>query len=260
MNKEDFDRVFDAAFEEAARNHLPSPDPDPSWSKIETILKERHAKRKFRPLPYAVAASFLIGAFILGSPTVTKAFNPFVQTIKNIQAGVVSFIFGNDTEQEGQAKTAPPPDSVTANEGRIIDNGVLAEKNYKSWEEAAKTVAFTAPAIGYIPDRFQLNDVILFYKDELEKAKKAVLLYTNQVEAKSFMLTIRMLEQNETVTTGTDANAGDYETVEVHGQPGYLFTTKDGRASLDYMSGNTLVSIAGSLTKDEIMQVANNIK
>ena len=96
MNKEDFDRVFDAAFEEAARNHLPSPDPDPSWSKIETILKERHAKRKFRPLPYAVAASFLIGAFILGSPTVTKAFNPFVQTIKNIQAGVVSFIFGND--------------------------------------------------------------------------------------------------------------------------------------------------------------------
>lgn len=207
MNKDEFDRLFDAAFEDAAKNHLPAPDPEPSWAKVEAMLKKRSKKRLW-PVPYAVAASFLVGAFIIGSPSATKAFSPFIQTIKQIQSGVVSFIFGNDSEHNGPARTSPPPETVVANEGASVDAGILSEQLFKSWEEAAPYLAFPAPVIRYIPDPFKLNEVVVFSNGE-GKAKKTLLLYTNESEAKSFMLTIRMLEQNETITSGTDINAAE---------------------------------------------------
>ncbi|WP_376701714.1 DUF4367 domain-containing protein [Cohnella xylanilytica] len=47
--------------------------------------------------------------------------------------------------------------------------------------------------------------------------------------------------------------------VNVKGQTGFLFLTKDGRSSLDYMTGNILISISGGLAEDDIIKVADNI-
>ncbi|PYI50933.1 DUF4367 domain-containing protein [Paenibacillus flagellatus] len=258
MNKDEFDRLFDTAFEEAVKKQLPVANPEPSWQRLEPKLKARRSHKRFLLLPYVVAASFLIGAFIVGSPTATKAFSPFFQTIKQIQSGVVSFIFGNDAEPTGKARTAPPPDSPLENEGKSIDSGVLQEQHYETWEEAGDHLLFPAPKIGYIPPAFILNDILVFSKGG-ENAKKAVLIYRDPNAGKSFMITIRMLEKNETVTSGFDKDAGDYKKVNVKGQNGFLFLTKDGRSSLDYMTGNILISISGGLAEDDIIKVADNI-
>jgi len=260
VNKDDFDRAFDSAFEDAVKNHLPSPDPDPSWARVETILKKQGSIRKYRLIPYAVAAAVIMGAFLFATPSVTKAFTPFSQAIKSIQSGVSSIIFGNDSEYRGKAKTDPPPDNGNPGEGQVVDNGLQGEKHYSTWEEAAQNIVFANPTIGFVPQKYKIEDVVLFFGNGQEKAKKAVLMYTNQNEGKNFLLTFRMLEHNETVTTGTDNNAGEYKEVQVNGQKAYLLITKDTRSSLDYMMGNVVVSIAGSLTREEIIQIAEEIK
>ncbi|MFC5648738.1 DUF4367 domain-containing protein [Paenibacillus solisilvae] len=260
MNKEEFDRAFDSAFEDAVKKHLPSPDPDPSWARVEMIIKKRGTIRKYKFIPYAAAAAVIMVAFLLATPSVTRAFNPFSQAIKSIQSGVSSIIFGNDSEYQGKAKTAPPPDNGSPGEGQVLDNGLQGEKHYSTWDEAAQNIAFANPAIGFVPQKYKLEDVVLFFGNGQEKAKKAVLMYTHQNDGKTFLLTFRMLERNETVTTGTDNNAGEYKEVQVNGQKAYLLLTKDTRLSLDYMMGNVVVSIAGSLTRDEIIQIAEEIK
>ena len=260
MNKEEFDRAFDSAFEDAVKKHLPSPDPDPSWARVEMILKKRGNIRKYKWIPYAAAAAVIIGAFLFATPSVTKAFTPFSQAIKSIQSGVSSIIFGNDSENQGKAKTAPPPDNGNPVEGQIIDNGLQGEKHYSTWEEAAQNIAFAMPKIGFLLQKFKLEDVVLFFGNGQAEAKKAVFMYINTKEGKNFLLTFRMLEHNETVTSGTDNNAGEYKEVQINGQKAYLLITKDMRSSLDYMMGNIVVSIAGSLTKDEIIQIAEEIK
>jgi hypothetical protein len=259
MKKEDFDRLFDAAFEEAVKTKLPAPDPDPSWQKIEVKLKKHSWKRKpqLRLIPLVAAASFILGAFIFGTPTVTKAFNPFIQTLKNIQSGVVSFIFGNDSEPQGKAKTAPPP--IEPQEGEVLHESTTIKTRYTTWDEASTQVAFPPLKIGYIPDAFKLNDVIVF-SDNGEKAKKAVLYYANPESNVAFMITFRMLERNESLTTGSDTSAGEFEKIEVNGLPGFLFKHQDGRTSLDYMSGNIVISIAGSLSEYQVTQIAKAIK
>ncbi|SFJ55923.1 protein of unknown function [Paenibacillus sp. UNC496MF] len=260
MKKEEFDRAFDFAFEDAVKKHLPSPDPDPSWARVEMILKKRRNIRKYRFIPYAVAAMVIIGAFLFATPSVSKAFTPFSQAIKSIQSGVSSIIFGNDSEYQGKAKTAPPPDNGNSSEGQVLDNGLLGEKHYSTWEEASQNIAFSNPKIGFVPQKYKLEDVVLFFRNGQAEATRAVLIYTNTKEKKNFLLTFRMLEHNETVTSGTDNIAGEYTEVQVNGQKAYLLITKDTRSSLDYMIGNIVVSITGSLTKDEIIQIAEKIK
>jgi hypothetical protein len=256
MEKNEFDLMFDEVFEKAAKD-LPSPNPDPSWSKIEGLLKEKRLFQKFRIFPYAVAVSFILGAFIFGSPNVTKAFNPFIQTIENIQTGVISFIFGNDTNKDGNAKTSAPPNK--AKEGKVLTQSEDVEIHYKSWEEASKQLSFAAPQFGYIPTQFELADVILFTGNH-SVAKKAELTYSNVQAKEKFSITLRQLEQNESLTTGSNTENGEYQTVQINSQPGFLFTSSDNRASLDFMSGNKVISIVGSLTQEQIVQIAQNIK
>lgn len=254
MNNEELDRLFDAAFEEAAKN-LPSPNPDPSWVRVEAALKQKKKRRRNKLIPYtAVAASFIMGALIFSTPTVSIAFDPLVEKVKNIQTGVVSFVFSNSADHAGKAKTNPPP--VEPTEDQIISQELNQKVSYDSWEEAASNIAFPVPRIEFIPDPFKLNNVLLFSNDK-EKAKKAVLFYSSGDS--SFMLTIRVLEKSEMLTTGSDSSAGVYEEVEISGQKGYLFTEKSGRGSLDFLHGSLIVSISGSLTKDEFLKIAKGI-
>lgn len=258
VNRDDFDRLFDKAFEDATKQQISPPDPDPSWAAVSEKLRKRRKKRNMKPFLYIAVASFFVITFAFLSPGATKAFDPFIQSIKDLQSGVVSFIFGNHVDDEGHGLTTPPPDMAEPTEGQIIEKGVLDQTSYATWEEAAGHIEFDPPSIGYLPEGDHLSEVILF-TERNKKAEKAVLLYSNSDEGRSWMLTFRLLQRNETLTTGSDSSAGEYKQVEVSGQTGYLFITKDGRASLDYMMGNIVVTIAGTLTEEQILKVAENI-
>jgi hypothetical protein len=256
MNKDEFDQFFDSAFDKVAKNVDSTPDPDLSWTKLEPQLKTRLSRNRINILPYAVAASFLIGVFIVGSPSATKAFTPFFSTIKQLQEDVVSFIFGNGSNHNGKANTEPPPD-IDPKESTVVSSGILDERHYTSMEEAGPHLEFTAPEIGYVPEDFTLADLLVFTEENL-KSKNAVIIYTNN--DKSFMIRIRMLERSETLTSSTDTYVGEFEEVQVNDNKGYLTLINDGRTSLEYMLRNTVISISGNITKEEILKIAENMR
>lgn len=263
MEKDKFDQIFDEAFDEAAKN-LTTPDPTASWNRIENRLKRRSKRRTWlHILPYLVA-SFILGAAIFGTPTSTKAFSPIFQHMKSFKNDVVSFIFGSLDTTNTKPKTAPPPDasedtSEDALGGLDIAVGQSTEKHYRSWAEVTQHNVFPPVAIEYIPDGFKQSDIILFFKSTQETATKAVLLFTNEANER-FILKMDVLGRNETITSNNDTANGTLETIPIHDSEAYLFVTADDRKILEYLYTNMHISISGSLSKEDLIKIAENIK
>lgn len=109
MNKREFDDLFDKAFDEAAKEQSFVPDSEESWKRVERRLeKKRTRKARLKLLPY-IAASFVLGALIFGTPTATEAFNPFIKAVASITDDVVSIVFGAGGKKDTKALTPPPP-------------------------------------------------------------------------------------------------------------------------------------------------------
>jgi hypothetical protein len=261
VSTEEFDRHFDAVFEQAVQNHLPAPDPNPSWDKVERQLGNRARRRTLYKLVPSVVASFILGAVVFGTPAVTQAFNPLVQTIKNISSDVVSVMFGKQSPVADsiKAKTAPPP-GVVGNEGHVISTNTSVQKHYKTWEEASQLVTFSPFKIKYVAKDFSLSDVLLLFDSGVEKAHTAVVSFSNPSTQKTYMIRLRLQQKNEVDTEDYDRTLGNLEEVKINGQPAYLFILKDGRGSLDYLRDNVLVNISGKLTKEEYIKVGQNIE
>jgi hypothetical protein len=265
VKKEEFDHLFDEAFEKSAKS-LPNPDPNSSWEQVMKTIQKRQKRRSILSiLPY-LAASFLLGAVIFGSPAVTNAFNPIYEIFKKIQSDVVTLIFTNGQQEKGKAKTAPPPDSFTSQEpftsqeGQVLESQTYAETHYPTWQEASKHVLFTPYTFSYVPENYEITDVFLLNKSDEQLSSQAVLSFSNEKDNKSFMLRIRSMEKNEQLTSSSDTSAGDLETVEINGTKAYLFIHKDGRTLLEYLMSNTFISISGNLTKEEIIEFSNHMK
>lgn len=259
MEKDKFDQIFDEAFDEAAKN-LTTPDPTASWNRIEIRLKRRSKRRIWlHILPYLVA-SFILGAALFGTPTSTKAFSPIFQHIKSFKNDVVSFIFGSLDTTNTTPKTAPPPDVSSETSGGLdVAVGQLIEQHYSSWTEVTQQNVFPPVAIEYIPDGFKQSDIILFFKPTQETAIKAVLLFTNEANER-FILTMNLLGRNETITSNNDTTNGTLETIPIHDSEAYLFITADNRKILEYLYTNLHISISGSLSKEDLIKIAENIK
>lgn len=45
MKRDEFERLFEQAFELALQEHIDPPDPTPSWHKVARSLKQRHNKK-----------------------------------------------------------------------------------------------------------------------------------------------------------------------------------------------------------------------
>lgn len=109
MDRETFDRLFDHAFEEAARSSELVPDPDNSWVRFEKRLAKRtRRRRRLRLVPYVVL-SFMLGAFIFGTPAVTIAFQPIIESAASIRDGVVELTVGWQKPSDATPKTDAPP-------------------------------------------------------------------------------------------------------------------------------------------------------
>ncbi|MFE5321487.1 DUF4367 domain-containing protein [Paenibacillus sp. NPDC056579] len=258
MNKEEFDRMFDESFDTAAKNHNGMPDPMNSWKQIESkMYRQRKRRQKLKLLPY-LAASFLLGAVIFGTPVVSNAFNPFFQTIKNIQSDVVSFVFGSRDNHDTKPKTLPPekePDST----GSDISSGVKTRKKLATWDEAVPLLAIRPIMLNYVPKGYQMDEVLLFFKDSQNKSNEAVISYSDGTNSR-FRVTFRLLEANETITSATHKDGRTVETIKLNGTDAFLVISNDDRSSLEFLLGNIYVSISGDLIKAEIIEIAKNIK
>jgi len=253
--------MFDEAFDSAAKGHSAAPDPSKSWIEVERRLRKHHAnvRLSIRLLPFALAASFLCGAILFGSPSVTNAFHPFIQSMINIQSDVVSLIFQKESANEELAFTSSPG-SISGEEGKPIKNNILIEKEYAAWEDASAETVFPSLRIYDVPEGFELNSVILFFKEEaLAKAEKAMLFYSSRSANLSYTLTMQQLGDNHSIASGYNRADGEYESVRINDDNGFLFLTSDGRVSLEYMHGDIVITISGMIGKDQIVQIAKGI-
>jgi len=259
VDMDQFDQMFDKAFDKAAHDQDMIPDSTASWKRVELTLNRRKKRKQLiKVLPYA-AASFLLGAFLFGTPAVTKAFTPFFQSINSLPHGFVSFIFGSNDQTASKPNTAPPNNELSrVTEGLDQHNGEMIEKHYDSWEDASQKVAFTSLSLDNMPYHFELSDAALFFRKEEELSSKAVLRYSNE-SGQRLLLTIRLLNQNETLANINRKEDGSYETVQINNSEAYLFLTHDARASLQFLYMNMYISITGNLSKEEIIAVGKRI-
>lgn len=251
--------MFDAAFERAAANHTATPDPEASWRKVERrLLKHQtNVKLSVRLLPLALVASFLCGGLLFGMPSITSAFRPVIQSMLNVQSDIVSMIFQKDSSPNS-ALTAPPAVNNT-NEGESTIGSTLIEKEFSSWEEASGETVFPTITITAIAKEYELNGIILYFKNNHDKSNKAMLFYSSASAGSSFILTLQQLEDAHSITSSFNRTDGQYETVMIKEADGFLYESNDGRAALDYISGNVLISLAGTLTRTQILDIANHL-
>lgn len=257
MSHDNFDKAFDEAFEAATKRHAMAPDPSASWLKVERRLKRRRrAMQRLKLFPY-VAAAFVLGAYVFGTPTVTKAFNPFFQTIKNMQEDVSTLIFGSNYGNASEAKTSAPVDELPAS-GTVMSVAEKSDERFATWEEAKTRLAFQPVEFEHVPEGYELREVRLFFGESETYANEAVLLYTGA--EKRYRIQLRMLEQNESIASAADTASGSLETVDVNGNIAYLSVAEDGRSRLEYLHLNVYISIAGDLKRDEAIEIAKQMK
>jgi len=264
VNKEEFDKLFDQAFEESVQNHNFTPDAGPSWEKLQSQLaKKKRRKSQLRALPY-IAASFILGAFLFGTPTASNAFQPLFQAVVTIKDDVVRIVFGEKNTNNVVPKTPPPPgdDNVFIQETVPSDgsSAVFESKrvNYKTWEEAAPFLDFHVPEIHYIAEGFQLMDVNLIY-DQVDSPspRVAVITYIND-EGFVYSITFQRILPGTFYKIGGGAGI-DVETLEIGNIKNYITTTKDGTVAQEFVIDDIRVSIIGPLSHEEARLISEEI-
>ncbi len=252
---EEFDLLFDRAIAEASGKHEFVPDPEISWMKVKKQLGRRAKRRsRMKVLPY-IAASFLVGAVLLGGPVKSQAF-PFFHAVKSIQDDVVKLIFGSGGDDTVKPKTAPPPEHSEP-EGSVDEpGGATEQQSFHSLKDAKAHADMELPAMNYVPEGYVLKEAMVL-SSKKGKSESAILNYSKG-EGKMLTVMVRKVKAGEQVTTGGDLNGrADYKEIKIGGSNAYLFhSEKDGLSSLEYMRSELFISIYGELSPEEIARIA----
>lgn len=265
MNREEFDQLFDQAFDEAAHSSQLVPDPGPSWARIQKKLARRAAiKRRLKLVPY-IAASFLLGAYLFGTPAVTTAFKPVIEAVATIKDGVLEMTIGQPKANGTLPKTAPPPGIAedggsNKSDGQDLSNNDTASQ-HDTLKAAAKYLNFALPGIGLVPESFALREIITYRHQDSNKGNQLSLLYERESgESGLYRISIRKLEKDQRMKLSSDVPDIASEMTTINGYQAFLQITNEGYASLQYFANDLLVNIFGNLDREEIMEIGSNIQ
>lgn len=259
MNKDEFDQLFDRVFDESVQNHKFTPDTGPSWEKVQLQLAKRRRRRsQLRALPY-VAASFLLGAFLFGSPAASNAFQPLFQAVVTIKDDIVRIVIGEPGNSKVTPKTPPPPESKRSDPDNTtssgVINGTITPVTYETWEEAMKALDFKVPAIQYIVEGYDLSEVNIFYDNG--RPRVTHIAYSDE---NGILYTINF----NRIPVGAVFQSGggpgiDIQTSRIGSIETYIFTTNDGYIAQEFMINDIHVSISGPLSHDETQKIAEEL-
>ncbi|RXZ78573.1 DUF4367 domain-containing protein [Paenibacillaceae bacterium] len=258
VNKEKFDKLFEEAFDEAAKNSTNIPDFTSSWEQIESKVRRKKSNKKIKTLLPIAAASFVLGAFLFGSPSVTKALDPFFNTVKTIQKNVVSFVFGAGEQGESGALTPPPDDGADTEENIELSDPSIEEISYASWEEALNHLSFSPIQFDYIPIGYNLSEVRLYLSDNASKADEARLVYLND-DNERLLIKLSKLAGSTVITSSHVQGDGAHEMIKINDRNAYYFAASSGHAMLEFLYEGLHIAISGQLEKEALIQIAENI-
>ncbi len=260
MNKQEFDRLFDSAFEAAARGGVSqrSPDYRPSWEKLQSKLGRHNRSRTLRARVgklAVLASALLLGAFLFGNTSNVRAIPPVFSTLYESSAGVLSYFFGRAEDQTPvKAKTPPPPDAMhTESVGNPVSRMIVTNA-----VEADGLLSFPSPTFNYMPDGYRLNNVQVSYFGDKTRADAAVYLYANQ-DGNQIAFSFIKLEGHTSLTANEGKDGIQVERIELGDGPGVLYTAVNGSTRLETVANGLQVSLSGILPADEIVRIYNQI-
>lgn len=257
-----FDEIFDEAFDSAARDQTFVPDSDQSWLRVQQALAKK-AKRsaRLRLLPY-VAASFLLGAFIFGTPAATNAFSPFIKSVAVYTDNMVNIIFGTGNRETAKPITAPPPGHGESSTG--TDSSGYVEPVHTAlpnWNNILPNVAFYAPSLDYIPDGFELQSIETLSVDSNQKITNVVLLYQNlHASDQKYSVTLKQMKENETLESSSTLDSTSLNTMNIGGKEIHWLKGKSDWSTLEFVINNTYIGILGNISDEQLLLIAEQIQ
>ncbi|MCU6707947.1 DUF4367 domain-containing protein [Paenibacillus sp. J5C_2022] len=264
MNKDEFERWFDEAFEETAKKHEFVPSSDQSWTRVQAQL-QRKSKRKFRlkVLPY-VAASFLLGAIIFGTPTVSNAFDPIYKAIVSIKDEAIKIIFGSEDNKGAIPQTSPPPEegAKEVNDGGGGKSNDFGLMEYNSIKEAMDHISFKIPTITYLPENYTIKSIKEYYSGNFESDKKTAylnIIYTNSNNNDVTMSIKNVISQEQLTSENIKAN-DTFKTIKINHADAFLFNDSNGKLSIEYPFNDIYIVISGKAEINELIKILENIQ
>lgn len=293
QEEEYFDAAFDLAFDEAFDQALsapPAPDSQQmhqSWLRVQkeiTRIAVRKKRMRTLKLSVVVAASLTIGGVIFSLPSGTQAVSPFVQSIKDWGNGMKSIIIEDRTAQLGAdpstAKTLPPPEPGL-NEAPTIAIGEEAEELPK--QPVEKDILFDDIVVteeiarsGFngdfllsraIPERFKeikfeltVNPEIPVDSDEYYKSDRMRVRYTGDsvngeeqiIQFDYYHVKPGQVIQGTMLRETSVVKLADGSDAFVSIGPPYN--------TFQWMMGSVNMSLFGTVTKEEMIAIANDLQ
>lgn len=260
MNKQEFDRLYDAAFEAAAQSgsSQPSADYRPSWENLQKKLGGYNRSRRTRARVgklAVLASALMLGAFIFGHASNVRAIPPVFSTLYESSTGVLSYFFGRTEDQNpSKAKTPPPPDvAQSGSAGLPVSRMIVTDA-----KQADGLLSFPSPTFNYLPDGYRLNNVQVSYYGDKTRADAAVYLYVNN-DGNHIVFSFVKLDGQTSLTANEGTEGVKVEQVELGDGPGVLYTTDNGSTRLETVADGLLVSLSGILPADQILRIHDEI-
>lgn len=256
MNKAEFNRMFDTAFDAVSREDSVPPIPDyrPSWEKLQKkLIKSNRTKRTRSKLSKlaVIAAALMLGAFIFGNTDKVRALTPLISTLYESSSGVLSYFFGRADDQDpSKARTAPPPDvAQSSNAGLPVARTVVTDA-----EGAKEALSFPSPVFAYLPVGYELDNVQVQYLEDRERADSVAYIYLNR-EGNAIVFSFAKLAE-QTALGGNQAKEGiEVKKIELRDGPGILVTASNGSTRLETISRGLMISMSGILPADQVLRV-----
>lgn len=258
--EEQFDELWTDAVERSYQIDIP--DSRSSWDKVrQKLAAERVRRMRIRRIQMiaAISVSLIVGAVVFGSPEKTKAFNPLNRFMQNLKGDIVTLFRGND-DPAGESKTSPPPPEFSTQKGGSKEPGEVrvGERNVIStMEEARNQAPFALAELGYLPAGYKFLNVKL-QKDSRERVVQAILLYA--ADGGMIYLTEMPLPLDFQSSRKMEAAGTGEKSVKLNGKDGKLVSKEDGRKSLVWVQGDTLIEMIAPLPEEELVKMANHMK
>ncbi|MFC4302299.1 DUF4367 domain-containing protein [Cohnella boryungensis] len=261
MNKTQFDRLFDAAFEasHSAQDSM-TVDHRASWDAVRQQLNARHRKsgrRSALSKLAIIAASLVLGAFLFGNERAVKAFQPLYATLKEYPSGIMGFFFGRDESSElPKAKTAPPPAHLEGLSFEQMNDSTLLASVTEA--KAAKLLSFQAPVFGYLPAGYSFDHASLYFYDGRDKADQAI--YAFKSEDGSFM-TILIRKSNTNSHLGFKNTLQGVNVQQIPLGDGFgILTSLDGNNSLEAAEHDLYITLSGRTSSEDLVRMYENMR
>jgi hypothetical protein len=253
-SEEQFEKLLqEALINQYSDESIPIPDPKNNWTILENYLIRDYKKikrhRRLKKMSWIVAAMTIL--FISATfPPTSSAVIKFFNIIRDWQEDITRIVINRPTtNMNSNSYTLPPADDKSA-----IAEITETHQIKVTLEEAIKNLSFK-PDVPDFPSHYKLENVYILSGLDREPSNWIRFEYTKGEQWFS-IIEEKLMDNSAPTRQVTNATVeevmiGDYEGVFVQFQ--------NQVKSLDWVNDGIQYSIYGSLTREEIFELANEL-